>query len=83
MILAGTTLDFFINGAKNHILGNISLSLKNTDGEMLLHRLDLLDIMVSNGAACDSKSTQISHILQAIKVSEEYAKCTIHWKMRR
>ena len=44
---------------------------------MLLHRLDLLGIMISTGAACDSTNTQISHVLRAIKVSEEYAKGTI------
>ena len=44
---------------------------------MLLHRLDLLGIMISTGAACDSKNTRVSHVLQAIKVPEEYAKGTI------
>lgn len=76
-LLTETNIDFIVNGAKLHIPGNISLSFKNADGEMLLHRLDLLGIMVSTGAACDSKSTQISHVLQAIKASEEYAKGTI------
>lgn len=76
-LLAESTLDFVINGAEDHIPGNISLSFKNADGEMLLHRLDLLGIMISTGAACDSSNTQISHVLQAIKVSEEYAKGTI------
>ena len=50
---------------------------KYSDGEMLLHRLDLLGIMISTGAACDSKNTRVSHVLQAIKVPEEYAKGTI------
>lgn len=76
-LLSKTNIDFIVNGSKLHIPGNISLSFKNADGEMLLHRLDLLGIMVSTGAACDSKSTQISHVLQAIKASEEYAKGTI------
>lgn len=76
-LLAGSNLDFVINGAEDHIPGNVSLSFKNADGEMLLHRLDLLGIMISTGAACDSKNTQISHVLQAIKVSEEYVKGTI------
>lgn len=76
-LLSKTNMDFIVNGSKLHIPGNISLSFKNADGEMLLHRLDLLGIMISTGAACDSKSTQISHVLQAIKASEEYAKGTI------
>ena len=76
-LLAGSNLDFVINGAEDHIPGIVSLSFKNADGEMLLHRLDLLGIMISTGAACDSTNTQISHVLRAIKVSEEYAKGTI------
>ena len=76
-LLAGSTLDFLINGARDHIPGNVSLSFKYSDGEMLLHRLDLLCIMISTGAACDSKNTRVSHVLQAIKVPEEYAKGTI------
>ena len=71
-LLAGSTLDFLINGARDHIPGNVSLSFKYSDGEMLLHRLDLLGIMISTGAACDSKNTRVSHVLQAIKVPEEY-----------
>lgn len=76
-LLAGSNLDFVINGAEDHIPGNVSLSFKNADGEMLLHRLDLLGIMISTGAACDSKDTQVSHVLQAIKVAEEYVKGTV------
>ena len=44
---------------------------------MLLHRLDLKGICVSTGSACDSKNTQISHVLRAMDVPEDYAKGTI------
>ena len=44
---------------------------------MLLHRLDLKGIAVSTGSACDSVNTQISHVLDAIKLSEDYAVGTI------
>ncbi len=70
-------LDFIRNGAQDHIPGNISLSFKDADGEMLLHRLDLMGICVSTGSACDSKNTQISHVLRAIGLPEEYARGTI------
>ena len=55
----------------------MSLSFKDADGEMLLRRLDLMGICISTGSACDSKNTQISHVLQAIKLDEEYARGTI------
>ena len=75
--LSNTGIDFIRNGSINHVPGNISLSFKGADGEMLLHRLDLMGICVSTGSACDSKNTQISHVLKAMKLPEEYAKGTI------
>ena len=70
-------IDFVRNGAKNHVPGNISLSFKYADGEAILHRLDLMGICVSTGSACDSVNTQVSHVLQAINLSDEYARGTI------
>ena len=70
-------IDFIRNGNENHIPGNVSVSFKGQSGEMLLHRLDLMGICVSTGSACDSKDTQISHVLKAIGVDESYAKGTI------
>lgn len=65
------------NGSNHHIPGNLSLSFKGKSGESLLHLLDFKGICVSTGSACNSKSTQISHVLQAIVLSEEYATGTI------
>lgn len=70
-------VDYVRNGAASHIPGNISISIKNAMGEMLLHRLDLKDICISTGSACDSENTQVSHVIQAIGVPAEYAKGTI------
>ena len=75
--LNSSGIDFIRNGSKNHILGNFSISFKGQSGEMLLHRLDLMGICVSTGSACDSKETQISHVLKAIGLDESYAKGTI------
>lgn len=70
-------IEFIKNGGKNTLSGNISLSFKNQDGEAMLHRLDLKGICVSTGSACDSYNTNISHVLQAIRLNKEYAKGTI------
>lgn len=67
----------YVRNGKNQIPGNLSLSFKGLDGEGLLHRLDLMGIVVSTGAACDSVETQISHVLKAISLEESYAKGTI------
>ena len=75
--LRQTNIDFIQNGSDNHIPGIISLSFKGADGEMLLHRLDLMGIYISTGSACNSKNTQISHVLKAMRIPEQYAKGTI------
>lgn len=70
-------IDFIRNGSPNRIPGNVSLSFKGKDGETLLHRLDLMKICVSTGSACDSINTQVSHVLKAIHLGEDYVKGTI------
>lgn len=70
-------IGFCRNGSQVRIPGNLSLSFPGCDGEALLHRLDLMGICVSTGAACNSISTQISHVLQAIGLEENYARGTI------
>lgn len=70
-------VSFIRNGDVNHVPGNMSLSFINQDGEMLLHRLDLMKICVSTGSACDSINTQISHVLKAIHLDESIAEGTI------
>ena len=76
-ILEEAKIDFKVNGSNNKIPGNISISIKDFEGEVLLHRLDLHGICVSTGAACDSKKTQISYVLREMNVGEEYAFGTI------
>jgi len=75
--LSSLGLDFIRNGSFYRIPGNISLSFKNANGEALLHRLDLMGICVSTGAACDTVNTQTSHVLNAIGLEKDYGKGTI------
>lgn len=65
------------NGGKSKLPGLISLSFPGKDGEAILHRMDLMGISISTGSACDSVNTEISHVLQAIRLNEDYAKGTI------
>lgn len=81
--LNDNNLSFRRNGSAKHIAGNISLSFPAADGEALLHRLDLMGISVSTGSACDSKETQISHVLKAIHLDEQLAKGTIRISLGR
>ena len=70
-------IDYIRNGADNHIPGNINISIRDANGESLLHRLDLKGICISTGSACDSVNTQVSHVIQAIGIPKEYAQGTI------
>lgn len=70
-------IDFIRNGSENHLPGLVNISIKGANGEMLLHRLDLMEIYISTGSACDSVNNQISHVIKAIKVPKEYAEGTI------
>jgi len=76
-ILRENNIDFILNGGENRLPGHLSLSFKNCDGETLMHRLDLKNICVSTGSACNSKQIKISHVLKAIKLPTDYARGTI------
>ena len=57
--------------------GFVSVSFPGHSSEQLMHMLDLKGIAVSTGAACDSKNTQISHVLKAINAPRAIAESTI------
>lgn len=81
--LTDAGIDFIVNGGKNVYPGTISLSFKDSNGEKLLHRLDLQGIYVSTGSACDSVNVQFSHVISAINVPANYAKGTIRISLGR
>ena len=76
-ILHAADIDFIRNGAEKRVPGNINISIRGVSGEMLLHRLDLKGISISTGSACDSVNTQVSHVIKAVGVPQEYAEGTI------
>lgn len=75
--LRNSNVDFIINGGENRLPGHLSLSFKNFDGETLMNRLDLKNIFVSTGSACNSKIVKISPVLQALKIPKDYIRGTI------
>jgi cysteine desulfurase len=70
-------ISFHRNGAEPLLPGILSLSFPGFDGEAILHRMDLMGIAISTGAACDSVNTAISHVLRAIQLDERAAKGTV------
>lgn len=76
-LLTETNIPFVRNGGLHTLPGLISLSFRGAEGEAILHRMDLLGICISTGSACNSQDTEISHVLKAIDLDDEYAKGTI------
>lgn len=77
-VISETAPDIIFNGdPDNHLPGLISLSIRGCSGESLLHLLDLKQIFVSTGAACNSINTEISHVLKAMQCPNEVAKGTL------
>lgn len=70
--------DCRINGdLGNRLPGNVSLSIKNIDGEALLLLLNMKGIEISNGSACNTGSLEPSAVLEAIKTPTDYINGTI------
>lgn len=76
--LKGCGIDFRLNGdAAERLPGLLSLSFRGANGERILHRLDLKDICISTGSACDGMKNQISRVITRMNVPHEYAGGTI------
>lgn len=65
------------DGVAGQLPGFTSVSFPGHPAEGLMHMLDLKGIAVSTGAACDSKNTQISHVLKAVNATNEIARSTV------
>lgn len=76
----------FLNGTNDplHRLPNTSnISFAETNGEMILHRLDELGICVSTGSACNSETQTASPVLQAMNVPYSRAMGAIRFSLGR
>lgn len=57
----------------------VSVCFVGVDGESLLTKLDMNGIAISTGSACSSNSLSISHVMQAIGLSNDNAKSTVRF----
>ena len=65
-------VEYYINGDSEHrAVGILNISIPGIDGEGLLNMLDMHDICISIGSACNSKSQDRSHVLLAMGLSDE------------
>ena len=65
----------------NRLPGNINVSFKGVDATSLLILLEENGIMASAGSACNTSKQELSHVIQAIGVPEEYGIGTIRFTM--
>lgn len=77
--LAAAGIPYVRHGAGETLPGLLSLAFPDADAETLLHRLDLMGIAVSTGAACNGHATATSHVLQAIGLNPSEAAATLRF----
>ncbi len=68
-----------VNGSlEERLPNNINVTFsQDVTGESLIYMLDMCDIAVSAGSACNSKSIEPSYVLKAIGLSDEEAMKTV------
>lgn len=73
-----------LNGHPERRLPNTSnISFENTNGEMILARLDAENIYVSTGSACNAHDHKASAVLEAMDVPYSYAMGSIRFSLGR
>jgi cysteine desulfurase len=74
--------DVIVNGSmESRLPGNLNVSFPGVQGESLLMQMN--DIAVSPGAACDSANSEPSHVLRAIGVADDLARSSIRFGLGR
>ena len=72
-----------LNGSYIHRLpNNINVTfLQNITGESLLYTLDMSDIQISTGSACNSREIKPSYVLKAIELKNDEAMRTVRFTL--
>jgi cysteine desulfurase len=70
-----------INGTDPRLPNTSNVTFEATDAEALLIALDLEGICVSTGAACASGSVKPSHVLTAMGLSSDEARCSLRFSL--
>ena len=76
--------DTVLNGhSEKRLPNNINVSIAAIEGESVLLNLDLEGICVSTGSACSSGDMEASHVLLAMGIPPEQARCSIRLTLGR
>ncbi|MGE5072229.1 MAG: cysteine desulfurase family protein [Anaerolineae bacterium] len=80
--LASRVPGVVINGPEEAVAAHVvSMSFPDSDGEMMLIRLNAEGIAVSLGSACNSKSIEPSHVLTAMGLPREHIEGSLRVSM--
>lgn len=72
------TENVFLNGPiANRLYNNVNICIKNLENERMLMHLNEKGIFIGTGSACTAKSMKPSHVLKAIGLKDEEARCSI------
>ncbi len=71
-----------LNGhPQKRLPNNINITMDFVEGEATLLSLDLEGICVSTGSACSSESMEPSHVLTAMQIPPEQARCSLRFTL--
>lgn len=73
--------DVRVNGSKNRLPNNLSVSFLGISGETIAMLLDVFGICVSSGSACSTGSAEMSHVLQAMGIEEKWGYGTVRFSL--
>lgn len=76
--LTAMGVEYHMRGLGSHIL---SLTIPGMEAEALLMEMELYGVVASAGSACHTSSVAPSHVLKAIGLSDEDARCTIRMSL--
>ena len=76
--------DARVNGSRTHRTANTTnITFAHAEGESLVIALDLQGVECATGAACSSGAIEPSHVLRAIGLPRDEAKCTLRFSLGR
>ncbi len=72
-----------LNGSKLRLPNNVNISFKGLESEALILHLNDHGIYVSSGSACSSSKIDVSHVIKALRVPEDYARGTLRFTLSK
>ncbi len=82
--ILASVCDVRVNGDRARRMANTTnFTFAHAEGESLVIALDLQGVQCSTGAACSSGAILTSHVLRAIGLPRDEAKCTLRFSLGR